>query len=221
MFSIIDLKQAFLQLPLHPSSRHLTTFITHDGLFRHKRVPFGLASAPSVFQKIMTELLSCVEGVQAYLDDVIIGGREKNEHDARLKQVLDIHTATGFSTNPEKSFIGQSEVKFMGHLLSKDGVKPDPKKVTAIVNAPSPSAPHEVKSFLCLARFYSKYIPNFSTLTEPLLSLTRKNTEWNWNDEHATAFEAIKSTIANTTTLSIFDNTKETEIQTDASQTGL
>ena len=220
-FSIIDLKQAFLQLPLHASSKQLTAFITHDGLFQFKRTPFGLASAPSAFQKIMTVLLSKIHGVQVYLDDVLIGGKTKEEHDDRVMQVQEILKESGFLTNSNKSLFGQPEIKFMGHLISKDGVKPDPKKVSAIEEAPAPTSPQEVKSFLGMASFYSKFIPNYSTVVEPLLSLTRKNADWDWDEQQKNAFQTIKATIANTTALSIFDNKKDTEIQTDASNTGL
>ena len=160
IFSIIDLKQAFLQLPLHPSSKHLTTFTTHEGLYRFRRVPFGLASAPSVFQKIMMDLLSNVEGHQVYLDDVVCGGRDKKEHDVRLNQVLEILKTADFSTNPDKSFLGQSHMKFMGHLILKDGVKPDSEKITTLVNAPSSCTPHEVKIFRWVGELLLKIHPN-------------------------------------------------------------
>ena len=87
-FSVIDMKSAFLQLPLHEESRHITTFTTEEGLFRFRKVPYGLASAPGVFQKLMSIILANIEGVQCYLDDIIIAGSSEKEHDDRLADVL-------------------------------------------------------------------------------------------------------------------------------------
>ena len=221
LFSVIDLKQAFLQLPLHENSKHFTTFITHEGLYQFKRVPFGLASAPSCFQKVISVILNGMEGVQEFLDDILIGGRTPSEHDARLKEVEKRLKTAGFSINVEKCNIRKSELKFLGHVISKDGICPDPEKIKCIAQAPEPKSPLEIKSFLGMASFYSKYCPNFSSTVEPLLRLTRKDQAWEWTSLQKNAFDEIKAVISQKTALAIFDTSKQTEVHTDASSSGL
>lgn len=221
VFSVIDLKHAFLQVPLHPDSRQYTAFVTHDGLFQYKRIPMGLASAPCSFQRLITEILGNREGVQAYMDDILIGGRSLLEHDNRLKNVLKALQDAGFQLNTDKSILRQQEIKFMGHILSSAGVRPDPQKVDSIVALPPPTSPAEIKSFVGMTAYYSKFIPNHSSLLEPLLQLTRKNVAWTWGQEQQTAYDTLRKLIAERTTLSIFKPERTTEIQVDASGSGL
>lgn len=153
---MIDLKQAFLQVPLHPESRHLTAFMSHDGqLFQYKRVPYGLTSAPCAFQKLMTDVLGNRPGVQIFMDDVLIGGSNQSEHDQNLNFVLQTLQEAGFSLNKDKSKISVPEIKFMGHIVPAEGIRPDPGKVAAIESAPTLKTSQEMKSFLGTAAFYS------------------------------------------------------------------
>ena len=221
IYSVIDLKHAFLQVPLHSESRPLTAFITHEGLFQYKRIPFGLASAPCAFQKLMTEILGNRKGVQIFMDDVLIGGSTQTEHDERLKYVVETLHAAGFSLNTEKSKTSLSEIKFMGHIISEAGIRPDPDKVESIESAPPPKTPQEVKSFLGMTAFYAKFVPNYSKVTEPLLKLTRKAVAWEWLDAQQKAYKSLLQYIKERTTLSVFDPEKSTEIQVDASSSGL
>ena len=122
VYSTIDLKHAFLQVPLHPDSRSLTAFISHEGLFQFKKIPYGLASAPCAFQRLMTEILGDQQGIQVYMDDILIGDSSQAEHDERLDYVLMKLNEAGFSINKEKSLISQSNIKFMGHIISSQGI---------------------------------------------------------------------------------------------------
>lgn len=151
VFSTIDLASAYYQMPLHPESRDITAFITHDGLFRFCRVPFGLASAPSAFQKMMSIILKGLPGVQAYLDDIICYGSTQREHDENLRRVLQALTDAGLKLNMHKCKFNQPSLKYLGHTISKEGLQPDQDRVTAVIHAPAPHDTSSLRSFLGLA----------------------------------------------------------------------
>lgn len=138
LFSTLDLQSDY-QVPLHEDSRSLTTFITHNGLFRLKRVPFGLASGPSCFQQMMSSILKGLKGVQCYLDDIIISGATAEEHEKRLTAVLRRIDDAGLKINLLKCNFRQSELSFLGHTVSVKGLQPDVSLVTAISQAPPPT----------------------------------------------------------------------------------
>lgn len=221
VYSVIDLKHAFLQVPLHPDSRPMTAFLSHEGLFQFKKIPYGLASAPCAFQRLMTEILGNQKCIQVYMDDILIGGSSQSEHDERLNYVLTKLKKAGFSINMEKSLMSKPEIKFMGHIISKQGISPDPEKVKAIVSAPAPTTAQEVKSFLGTTAFYAKFLPSYSSVVEPLLQLTRKNATWSWNEEQQASYDTLLQLIADTTKLSIFQHDRKTEVHVDASGSGI
>lgn len=131
LFSTLDLQSAYHQVPLHEDSRSLTTFITHDGLFRFKRVPFGLASGPSCFQRMMSFILKGLSGVQCYLDD-IVSGMTAEEQDKRLTAVLRCIEEAGLKLNVPKCNIRQTELSFLGHTVSGKGLQPDAAHVLSL-----------------------------------------------------------------------------------------
>lgn len=147
MFSTIDLANAYHQVPLHEDSRDLTAFITHEGLFRYKRVCYGLASAPAAFQKLMCTILRGVTGVQCYLDDIIVFGDSVTSHDAHLKIVLHKLQEAGLHLNEKKCTFHQKKLTFLGHTISKAGLMPDHSHLEAIRNAPPPSDVPTLRSF--------------------------------------------------------------------------
>lgn len=141
VFSSLNLNSAYHQLQLHEDSRDLTAFITHVGLLRFKRVCFGLASAPSAFQKLMSCALSGLNGVQCYLDDVVISGHNQKDHDANLYAALKRLTELGVTLNYDKCHFNMQTLHFLGHTVSSEGLTPDPKHVEALLNAPIPTDP--------------------------------------------------------------------------------
>ena len=142
VFSQLDLASAYHQLALHPESRGLAAFITPDGVYQYRRVCFGLSSAPSAFQKMMTTILSGLTGVQCYLDDVIIWGHDQKEHDNNLRQVLERLSKYNVKLNQDKCKFSVSELKFLGHVISDKGIQVDDKH-HAITEA---SVPRDEKS---------------------------------------------------------------------------
>lgn len=221
MFSTLDLKSAYHQLPLHEESRGLTAFITHEGLYQYRRVPYGLCSAPAAFQKMMMQILSGMKGVQCYLDDVITYGSSEAEHNANLSAVLRKINDAGLKLNVDKCQLRQTILSFLGQKIGPDGLLPDDAHVAAILNAPSPSDPATLRSFLGLSAWYSKFVPNYATVVEPMRALLRKNVSFHWSKPAQAAFEKVKQLIVHSTALVMFDPSKSTIVSTDASDYGI
>ena len=221
MFSTLDLKSAYHQLELHKDSRGLTAFITHEGLYQYCRVPYGLSSAPAAFQKMMKVILCGLQGVQCYLDDVIVYGSSQAAHDTYLQAVLHRVQDAGLKLNTEKCLFRQTALDFLGFRLSPDGLEPNDSHVTAILHAPAPTDAPSLRSFLGLSAWYSKFIPNYASVVEPMRALLRKNTEFTWTEEAQQSFEQVKHLITSGTALKLFDPNKRTVVSTDASDYGL
>uniref|UniRef100_A0A3B3T9U7 Gypsy retrotransposon integrase-like protein 1 n=1 Tax=Paramormyrops kingsleyae TaxID=1676925 RepID=A0A3B3T9U7_9TELE len=221
MFSTIDLQNAYHQVLLHPDSRDLTAFISHDGLFRFTRVPYGLASAPSAFQRMMSQVLAGQDGVQCYLDDIIVYGTTPELHDKRLQAVLRRLQDRGLKLNMEKCQFRKSELPFLGHVISANGLHPNPEHVLAMTQAPSPHDAHSLRSFPGLTGWYSKFIPNYASLVEPLRALLRNSTSFSWTVEAQERFSQVKQLIASSSALALFDPFLSTTVTTDASDYGL
>ena len=174
VFSTLDLTSAYHQLLLHEDSRDLTAFITQDGLFRFKRVCFGLASAPSAFQKLMSSSLAGLPGVQCYLDDVVIYGRTLEEHDKHMTVVLQRLQDIGLTLNLQKCKFRVTSIRLLGHMISAEGLHPDPSRVDEILETAAPTDLATLRSFLGLLSYYARFIHDYATVTEPLRALTRK-----------------------------------------------
>lgn len=221
MFSTIDLQSAYHQLPLHADSRDLTAFITHEGLFRYLKVPYGLASAPSAFQRMMSHVLAGVKGVQCYLDDIIISGETPEVHEQRLKTVLQRLHDTGLKLNMSKCRFRKTELPFLGHIISAAGLRPDLDHIKAVADAPTPHDAPALRSFLGLTSFYSKFIPNYSVVVEPLRALLRKDCKYAWTTDAQHAFTQVKTLIVTSPALALYDPALPTIVTTDACDYGI
>lgn len=219
-FSCLDLKSAYHQMTLHTKSRNLTAFVTEEGLWRYTRVCFGLASAPAAFQKMMTKIISGLDGVECYLDDVIIYGSSEHEHDIRLNKALSRLEGYGVQLNKDKCIFKQTEIHFLGHRISLNSITVG-DKIKAIEEAATPIDLPTLRSFLGLAGYFSNHVPNFTDLVEPLRKLSRIPTKFDWTDEHSNCFNDVKCALANSTKLTPFDPSLETVLTTDASGYGI
>ncbi|XP_049271184.1 uncharacterized protein K02A2.6-like [Rhipicephalus sanguineus] len=219
-FSKLDLASAYYQVTLHPDSRDLTAFITHDGLFRFKRVCFGLASAPAAFQQLMTAILHGCKGVLCYIDDIIIFGRTESEHVRNLEQVLLRISEAGLKLN-DKCIFNASELSFLGHLVSAEGIAPLQAKVDAIVHASTPTDVGMLRSFLGLVEYYAKFIPNLAEEVEPMRRLLRKDVHFEWDLAAEQSFTKVKELLASRRVLRMFDPALPVIVATDASAYGL
>lgn len=188
VFTTIDLAAAYHQLTLHEKYRDITAFIMHDGLFRYCRVPYGLASAPSAFQKMMETVLKGIRGVRNYLDDIIVYGVTQESH------VMQRLSDAGLQLNWDKCTFSQSSLKFLGHVVSKHGIFPDEEHKSAIIEAPVPHDVASLRSFLGLISWYSKLLPNFASVAEPLHALLRdaSATMFEWTVSAERSFKELK-----------------------------
>ena len=222
-FSTLDLKSAYWQISVDEKDRHKTAFVTQRGLFEFNRMPFGLVNAPTTFQRAMDLVLSglCYVICLCYLDDVIVFGRDFEEHCTRLKTVLERLRLHGLRVKPEKCTIAARQVSFLGHVVSDSGIMPDPAKIKAVNNIPSPRNIKDVRSFLGLAGYYRKFIPSFSSIAAPLLHLTQKAASFMWTDACEQAFQRLKQLLCSAPILAYPDFGKDFVLQTDASDYGV
>ncbi|XP_055633424.1 uncharacterized protein K02A2.6-like [Toxorhynchites rutilus septentrionalis] len=182
---------------------------------------FGINCAPELFQKIMEQVLSGCEGCVNFIDDVIVHGSNQKEHDIRLEKVRRKLQVMNVKLNDTKCIYGVRELKFLGHILSANGIRPDKDKLEAIRNFREPVSKEELRSLLGLVNFVGKFIPDLATLTDPLRQLTKHQNRFVWNRDHQTAFRELKSYMANPTTLGYFDVDDRTQLIADASPVGL
>lgn len=221
IFSKIDLSSAYHQVRLTPDCRDYTSFITPDGLYRHKRMPFGLASASAVFQRMMDAILKDVPGVRCFQDDILVYGADKTAHDTALRVVLQRLTEHGLSIQREKCEFSTDSVTYLGHQISAEGIRPNPPLIEAILHASEPTDASMIRSFLGICGYYSKFIANYSSRVEPLRALQRDNVPFVWSKQCAYCFESIKRDIAHCKALASYDPQYPTIVTTDASQYGI
>ncbi len=173
VFSKLDLRTGYHQLTLAPESRYITTFTTHKGLRRYARLNFGTNSASEIFQKMINDLIRDIPGALNISDDVIVFDKTQAEHDAALQAVFRKFTEVNLTLSKKKCEFNKKSITFFGFVFSGQGISPDPKKVEAIQNAKSPTTTSGVRSFLGMAMYCAKFIPNFSDISEPLRELTK------------------------------------------------
>ena len=163
VFSEIDLNQGYNQIPLHSDSRLLTTFSTHIGLYRYKRLNFGLSCAAEIFQKKVSDVIHGIPCVKNITDDIYVGGIDET-HDQHLRQVFRKLHENGLTINLPKCKFRISTMLFFGHVFSEKGMSPDPRKVEALQNVTPPTNASEVRSLLSFAAFCSRFIKDFADL---------------------------------------------------------
>ena len=173
-FSKLDLSHAYLQVPLAKESQKYLVINTHKGLYAYKRLPYGVASAPTIFQHIMDNILQGLSGVCTYLDDILVTGKTADEHIKNLNAVLTRLREAGMRLKKAKCQFSLRKIEHLGHVISSKGLEPATSKVTAIVDAPSPHNVSQLKSLLGLVNYYGKFLPNLSTTLTPLYRLLRQ-----------------------------------------------
>ena len=192
-FSKLDLSQAYQQLPLDDDSMKYVTINTHRGLYRCTRLPFGVASAPALFQKLMDSVLQDIPHVICYLDDILVTGVSDEDHRKTLACVFQRLQQHGFRLKQEKCAFMQESVEYLGHKIDAEGLHALPNKVEAIVNAREPKNVQELRSFLGLLNYYGKFLPNLSSTIHTLNELLQKEKRWKWSTQCAQAKEALSS----------------------------
>ena len=227
VFSILDVSKGFWHVLLDEQSSFLTTFHTPFGRYRWRRMPFGLCSAPEVFQRRMHELIEGLQGLEVVADNfVVVGLGETKEsavcnHDDNLRVFLQRCAERGVKLNANKAQLRMSEVPFIGHVATPEGLCVDPAKVRAIKEMPPPEDIAGIQRLLGLGQYLSKFLPHLSDITKPLRELTQKDSEWTWDQPQKQALENLKRAVTNTPVLRYYNLDDEVTIQCDASQSGL
>ena len=221
VFSKIDLTMGYHQLQLDPECRNITTFSTHLGLYRYKRLAFGINSAAEIFQYTIASLINDIKGVKNISDDIIVYGEDKKSHDLSLNKVSQRLNDNGLTINLLKCKFSVSEIEFFGFKFSEHGLSADPKKVEAVKSFPKPEDAKALRSFIGMATYSSRFIKNYSIITAFLRELLKKGVKWNWTVNHDKAFQKLKSELSSETIMSYCDPNKPTTVMVDGSPVGL
>ncbi|GFV85105.1 retrovirus-related Pol polyprotein from transposon 297 [Trichonephila clavipes] len=222
-FSSMDLRSGYWQIEIDEADREKAAFITPEGLYEFKVMPFGLCNAPATFERMMDNLLRNFKWTMClcYLDDIIVFSETFEDHLIRLRLVLKCLQEAGLKLNSKKCLFAAQEVKILGHHVSSNGVRPDPDKIKAVRNFPTPKNIHDIRSFLGLCSYFRRFIKGFCYLAEPLQSLLKSGVEFHWGPEEVEAFNSLKKALTSDPVLRMYDERASTEIHTDASGYGI
>lgn len=226
IFSTVDANSGYWQILIAPEDAHKTAFITHQGLFEFTRMPFGLTGAPGTYQRMMDEILHAeINGeipiVTQYLDDTCVFTKDWGQHLLALDRILTKFENVNLKLAPKKCVFGTRSAEHLGHVIRKNQLLPDPKKVTAVKEWPQPINVSEVRAFLGLAGYYRHFIKDFSIKAKPLHELTKKEVPFHWDNAQKTAFTALKDTLSSAPVLIRPDFEKPFIIDTDFSYEGI
>jgi hypothetical protein len=220
-FCVLDLTGAYQQVLVSEKSREYITINTHKRLFRYTRLPFGLKSAPSLFQSIMDQILRNLSKVACYLDDIIVGGVNFEECKNNLFDCLKRLNEFNVKINLKKCKLIQPKVDYLGHTISKDGIRPNQEKVKAVCSAPAPQNKQQLQAYLGLLNYYGKFIPNLSMELKDLYRLLRNDVKFVWSKECEESFKKSKELLLENNLLELYDPKKPIILATDASPYGI
>ena len=220
-FTKIDLAQAYQQLLLDDTSKDLTTITTHQGLYRYTRMPFGISSAPAIFQRTMDTILQGIPNVICYIDDILVTGSTEENHLSNLSDVLCRLEKYGLKAKKIKCEFMMESVEYLGHKISAQGIHPLEAKKEAILQAPQPENLQQLRSYLGLLNYYGKFMKNLSAIAHPLYRLLQNNVEWNWDDNCTQAFQETKESLTSANVLVHYDPKLPISLAGDASAYGI
>jgi len=224
-FSSMDLRSGFWQIELDPTSRDKTAFISHAGLFRFRVMPFGLTNAPATFQRLMDLVLGGLKWSCAlvYLDDIIVYSSSFEDHLHHLELVLQQIQQSGLTLKINKCHFCKTHLKYLGHIVSKEGIRPDPDKLNAVREYPVPTKLKAVRTFLGLSSYYRRFIKNYATIAEPLLALTRHSDSksFQWTPACQQSFETLRQHLVEAPIIAYPRFDQPFILQLDASDVGL
>lgn len=222
-FSSIDLRSGYWQIAVDDKDREKTAFVTPDGLYQFKMMPFGLCNAPATFERMMDSLLRGMKWTicLCYLDDVIVFSTTFDDHLTRLSAVLDVFRRANLQLNSSKCRFGQRQICVLGHLVNAAGVQPDPAKVRAVRDFPTPRSAKDVRSFLGLCSYFRRFVEKFAEVARPLTCLLKTDVAFTWGQQQANAFSSLVDILTNPPVLAHFDPSAATELRTDASGHGI
>ena len=222
-FSTLDLKSGYWQIEMRPESREKTAFVTHNGLYEFNVMPFGLTNSGASFQRLMGHILRGLEYRFAliYIDDIVIFSKSIDEHLTHLEEVFRRLREANVKLNPKKCSFVKQRIEYLGHVVTPEGIFPDPGKVEVVKNFPTPASLKELKSFLGLANYYRRFIKGFSEIASPLNALTKKGVKFCWSESCAVAFDRLKRTLTSAPVLAFPNFDEQFLLYVDASSTGI
>lgn len=223
-FTTLDINSAFWSIPLRIEDRKKTGFVTQEGHFQWTCLPFGLKTSPAIFQRILSGILrkyKLTDFAVNYIDDILIFSESFTEHISHISKVLNAIIIEGFRLKLTKCTFAESSVKYLGHIIGHNTVRPLKDNLKSIREFPIPKTQKNIRQFLGKVNFYHEYIPKISIILEPLHNLLRKNEPFIWSIECQTSFDKIKELLCSQPILEIFDHNLPIKIYTDASLEGL
>lgn len=223
VFTSLDLRSSFWQITLHPACRQYTAFLAFGHCFQFKRLPFGLSVSTAAFIRGLNNILSesIKRSITSYVDDLLIAEPTWEAHNAVLGELLDTFSNCGVTVNITKSRIGAPEVKFLGHIITGEGIAPDPEKMEALRQFARPTTKRQLRGFLGVVNFFKRFIHVDKLATPVLCRLTGKKTPWEWDSEAEEEFLTLKNALLNAPILSHPNLAEEFCMATDSSYTGL
>ena len=222
-FSTLDLASGFRQVEVSVKDREKTAFTTPFGTYEFLVMPFGLINAPATFQRVMDRVFQEVtwKFVLVYIDDIIIYSKTYEDHLEHLKNVFTLLGNAGLKINLEKCDFFKTKLAFLGHIITIDGIAPDPSKIEKVQHYPIPQNKTNVRSFLGLAPYYRRFVKGFATIAKPLHNLTKRNVIFEWKPEYQLAFDSLKERLTSTPIMTYPDFSKRFILATDASDWGI
>lgn len=222
-FTKLDLTKGYWQIPITDSDKEKTAFITSEGLYQFTVLPFGMVNAPATFTRMMRKLLEKQSNVISYIDDILIFTDTWEEHMRTTNQVLERLRNAQLTAKPSKCIVAYDSLEFLGHVVGNGQLKPQPEKITKIMNASRPRSKKEVRSFMGLVNYYRKFIPNFAAIAVPITDLTKKGNPniVKWEDPQEHAFSTLKERLSASPILRLPDHQKGYILRTDASDIGI
>jgi transposase InsO family protein len=222
-FSSLDLRSGFWHQSLTPESKEKSSFTCHLGCFQFKRLPFGLKNSPLAFASAISSVMAGLETkfLSVFIDEFFIFSPDYSTHLDHLSQVFTRLRNANLTLHPSKCTFGAQTIKFLGFIVSKNGLQPDPKKVEAIRTFPAPSNQKQLRSFLGIVNFYRRFLTSFSQTCFPLTQLLRKDAKWHWSSECDQAFNTLRTALMTAPILALPDFSKQFVLSTDASSTAL
>ena len=223
IFSSFDFLSGFWQVELDEEDKEKTGFITIYGLFEWNVMPFGLCNSPSTFQRVMDDLLRHIKWMfcLVYVDDVIIYSKNEEEHLQHIDTFLKIVCDSGFKIKPKKCNLYRTKLKFLGHIVSRNGIQPDPDKVKTIDAIGPPNNIKDVQTILGMPGYYRKFIPKYALITEPIVNLLRKNVTFEWSERCQKALDDVKTLLKAEPILKFPDHNRRYYLMTDYSKMGI
>ena len=219
IFSTIDLCSGFWQIPVAEESRDKTGFVTHHGVWRFRKLPFGLVNSPSTFALVMAKALDKINWkfAMTYVDDILVFSSNFKQHLHHLQTIFERLRACKLKIKPSKCHFAAESVNYLGHVITKEGVTVDKTKISAVKDFPPPTSEHDLRSYLGLASYYRRFVKGFAHIAAPLFNLLKKGENFVWDHECQTSFDKLKQCLTEAPVLIYPDMNRPFYLTTDAS----